>query len=99
VGQPGFGLLAAAKAAGIPAWQEGYADRGYRRDGSLVPRGEPGALLDARGAAQQAVRLARSGRFDVICVHGDAPGAVEVAAGVRAALSAAGIATGPLSTS
>lgn len=99
VGQPGFGLLQAATAAGIPAWREGYADRGYRADGSLLPRGDPGALLDPRSAARQAVELARSGRFDVICLHGDAPGAVEAAASVRAALSAAGVATGPLTTS
>lgn len=99
VGQPGFGLLAAADLARIPAWREGYADRGYRADGGLVPRGVPGALLGARAAARQAVELARSGRFDVICVHGDSPGAVELAVTVRAALSAAGIATGPLGTS
>lgn len=96
VGQPGFALLEAALAAGVPAWREAYADRGYRPDGGLIPRSEPGALLDAEPAAGQAVRLARTGAFDVICLHGDSPGALETAAAVRAALAAASIPTGPL---
>jgi len=86
VGQPAFGLVAAAKELGVPAWREGYADRGYRPDGSLVPREEPGAVLDPDSAARQALALAGSGRFDVICLHGDSPAALDVAAAVRRAL-------------
>lgn len=96
VGQPGFALLEAARGLGIPAWREGYADRGYQPDGSLVPRGQPGDLLDAGAAAEQAVRLARSGEIDVLCLHGDSQGAVELARAVRDALHAASIPTGPL---
>ncbi|HEX6487802.1 MAG TPA: LamB/YcsF family protein [Candidatus Dormibacteraeota bacterium] len=98
VGQPGFALLDAAGQMGIPAWREGYADRGYDRDGRLVDRGQPGALLGTDEAAAQSVRLARSGEIDVICLHGDSPQAVAVARAVRAALSSAGIETGPLRT-
>jgi UPF0271 protein len=96
LGQPGFELLAAAKRAGIPAYREGFADRLALPDGRLAPRGTPGALLDAPHAAEQAVRLARSGLVDSICVHGDSPGAGLVAAAVRRALREAGIATAPL---
>lgn len=96
LGQPGFELLAAAGRAGIPAYREGFADRLLLPDGSLAPRGQAGAVLDATRAAQQAVSLARSGRFDSICVHGDTEGAGLMAAAVRRALRDAGIQTGPL---
>lgn len=98
VGQPGFALLDAAAQLGIPAWREGYADRGYDPGGRLVDRGRPGALLGEDEAAAQSVRLARSGEIDVICLHGDSPHAVALAHAVRAALSTAGIETGPLPT-
>ena len=62
-------------------------------DGSLAPRSESGALLNPPRAAQQAVALAKSGRYDTICVHGDTKGAAQVAATVRQALRDAGIET------
>jgi len=96
VGQPGLELLAAARRAGVPAYREGFADRLLLPDGSLAPRTQPGAVLDAAAAAMQAVRLARSGRYDTICIHGDSPGAAEVAAAVRSALREAGVETGLL---
>jgi UPF0271 protein len=99
LGQPGFELLAAAARAGIPAYREGFADRLLLPDGRLAPRTEPGAMLDPAGAARQAVRLARSGDIDSICVHGDAPGAARTAAAVRQALREAGVETGPLARS
>ncbi|HEY6458524.1 MAG TPA: LamB/YcsF family protein, partial [Polyangiaceae bacterium] len=69
--------------------REGFADRGTRADGTLIPRGEPGALVtDAARAASNAVALARSGAVDTICVHGDTPGAVVIARAVRDALEA-----------
>jgi 5-oxoprolinase (ATP-hydrolysing) subunit A len=98
VGQPGFEIMAAASRAGIPAYREGFADRLMLPDGSLAPRTQPGALLDASHAAVQAVKLARSGRYDTICVHGDARGAGHVAAAVREALREAGISTRPLAS-
>ena len=56
--------------------------------------GQPGFGIIA--AAEQAVSLARSGRYDTICVHGDTPGAAAIAGAVRAALDEAGIETAPL---
>ena len=93
LGQPDFEILAAARRAGIPAYREGYADRLIMPDGSLAPRTHPGALLDPPAAAMQAVHLARSGRYDSICVHGDTKGAAETAARVRQALRDAGAET------
>ncbi len=93
LGQPDFEILAAAGRAGVPAYREGYADRLMMPDGSLAPRTHPGALLHPAAAAKQAVRLARSGRFDTVCVHGDTKGAAETAAAVRQALRDAGVET------
>ena len=92
LGWPGLGAARTARAAGLSAVAEGFADRAYAADGMLVPRGEPGAMLGAGAAARQAVALAE-GRLgdDVrsICVHGDTAGAAALAAGVRDALVAA----------
>lgn len=96
VGQPGFEIVAAAERAGVPAYREGFADRLMLPDGSLAPRTQSGAMLDATRAALQAVALAGSGRFDTICLHGDTAGAGLVAAAVRNALTEAGIATSQL---
>jgi UPF0271 protein len=96
VGQPGSEIIAAAKRAGIPGHREGFADRRLRPDGSLAPRSQAGAVLDATSAAEQAVALAQTGLYDTICLHGDTPGAGQVAAAVRRALDEAGIATAPL---
>jgi UPF0271 protein len=96
VGQPGFAILAEAERAGVPAYREGFADRAYLPDGRLQPRGEPGAVLSPEEAARQALRLAGSGAYDTICVHGDSPGAEQVVAAIRGALAAGGIMTGHL---
>lgn len=86
---PGSELFSQAVAGGMEAFAEGFADRGYA-NGGLVPRDQPGALLAATEAADQAVALARAGEVRSICVHGDSPGAADTAAHVRAALSGAG---------
>jgi 5-oxoprolinase (ATP-hydrolysing) subunit A len=99
LGQPGTELLAAARRAGVPAYREGFADRMLLPDGSLAPRSEPGAVLDPQTAATQALRLARSGEFDSICIHGDSPGAAQVAAAVRHALRELGMETAALAGS
>jgi len=85
---PGGGALAAAAArAGLRCAREGFADRATRPDGTLVPRGEPGALvLDPAAAAARALDLIARGNVETICVHGDTEGAVEIARRVRAAL-------------
>ena len=96
VGQPGFEIVAAASRAGIPAYREGFADRRMLPDGRLAPRSEPGSVLDPQRAVEQALQLARSGRCDTICIHGDTPRAAQIAAAVRQAFAAAGIATSRL---
>ena len=94
--QEGFELAAAAHRAGIPVYREGFADRLLLPDGSLAPRSRPDAVLQPHEAAAQALKLAQSGRFDTICVHGDTAGAAAVAQAVRRALNEAGVETGPL---
>jgi UPF0271 protein len=96
MGQPEFEIIAAARRAGISAYREGFADRLMLPDGSLAPRTQAGSVLNPALAAQQAASLARSGRYDTICVHGDTKGAGHVAAAVRQALRDAGIETRPL---
>ncbi len=89
LGPPDGALRDAALALGLGFAREGFADRGTRADGSLLPRGEPGALLvDPREVAARARALAASGAFDTLCVHGDSPGALDLARAVRAALDA-----------
>lgn len=80
-------LHEAAREAGLVYAREGFADRGTRSDGSLIPRGEPGALVSSPEVAREtALRLALSGAVDTLCVHGDSPGALALAREVRAVL-------------
>jgi len=90
-------VQAAAGALNLPvlhgyldgAVREGFVDRAYSPDGTLVPRTEPGAVLHDRDTVcAQALSLADDHRS--LCVHGDTPGAVEMAIAVRAALQNAG---------
>ena len=91
MGLPGSTLLALARETGLPEIEEGFTDRRYTEDGKLVPRSEAGAVItDPDGVVQQALELARAGRVRSLCVHGDTPGAVELAGRVRAALEDAG---------
>lgn len=84
LGMPGQ-LLGRADQSGRKVLLEGFPDRGYGRDGRLLPRGEPGALLDDEAEiATHAVRLAPS--VHSLCLHGDSPGAVAHARAVREAL-------------
>ena len=92
LGFPGSALLAQARAAGLPAVAEGFADRAYTAAGPLRPRSEPGSLLAAGAAARQALALAEGrlgGGVRSICIHGDGPEAAAVAAAVREALVSA----------
>jgi UPF0271 protein len=87
VGPAGGALERAARAAGVTFEREAFADRGVRADGTLVPRGEPGALVvDPALAAARATELAARGDVDTLCIHGDTPGAVVIARAVRAVL-------------
>lgn len=90
LGLPGSAIERAAASAGLGFFREGFADRAYAADGSLVPRGEPGAVLtDPAEVAAHALALAP--HVDSLCVHGDTPGAVALAVATRAALAEAGI--------
>ena len=92
VGLAGSKMLDVFRAEGFPVLAEGFADRRYESDGSLRNRRLPGALIhDPSEAAAQAVRLAKSGIAETICIHGDTPGAAMIAAAVSKALRAAGL--------
>jgi UPF0271 protein len=95
---PGTGALReAAREAGLAYASEGFADRGTLPDGSLIPRGQPGAVLsDPSVARENALRLASGGTVDTLCVHGDSPGAVAMAREVRAVLDVLALRTEPL---
>jgi 5-oxoprolinase (ATP-hydrolysing) subunit A len=72
---------------GLAVAAEGFADRRYEPDGTLRSRKFPDALItDPEAAAAQALRLAREGIAQTICVHGDTPGAVEILKACRKAL-------------
>ncbi len=87
VGPAGGALAAAAREARMSFQREAFADRGVRADGTLVPRGEPGALVeDPTVAAARARELGARGDVDTVCIHGDTPGAVDIARAVREAL-------------
>jgi 5-oxoprolinase (ATP-hydrolysing) subunit A len=91
VGLPGSTLLHRAAAAGLTTIAEAFADRAYQADGSLVPRSQSGALLsDPAVIAAQAAGLVRARAARTLCVHGDTPGAAQIAVAVRAALVDAG---------
>ncbi|HEY0328722.1 MAG TPA: 5-oxoprolinase subunit PxpA [Rhodopseudomonas sp.] len=101
-------LVKAGEAAGLPLAHEVFADRAYEDDATLVSRKKPGAVLhDPVQIAARVVRMVEDGavvsvtgkvikmRTDTVCIHGDTPGAVEIARGVRQALTEAGIAVAP----
>ncbi|TFV91654.1 LamB/YcsF family protein [Blastococcus sp. CT_GayMR20] len=108
LGLPGSALLREAEAAGMRPVAEGFADRGYTAAGTLVPRNRPGALVDDPAEiAERSVRMAADGivvavdgtrllmPVQSVCVHGDTPGAVDIARAVRTALADAGLALRP----
>lgn len=87
VGPPAGFLSQAARALGLTFAREDFADRGVQLDGSLVPRGQPGALIgDSAVAAARAQSMLA--RVDTICVHGDTPNAVAIARAVRGIIDA-----------
>lgn len=97
-------IHAAADRHGVAFFREAFADRAYLPDGTLAPRSIEGAVITGPlAAAECAVRMAVDGRVetldgtvirvevDSLCVHGDTPGAVAMAAAVREQLAAAGV--------
>ena len=111
LGLPGSALLRASATAGLRTVAEGFVDRGYTPEGSLVPRYAADALItDHDQAVSRTLRLVQRGemvavdgtvvpmRVDSLCVHGDTPGAVSLARRVREALVAAGVPLAPFAT-
>ncbi|HEX7281854.1 MAG TPA: 5-oxoprolinase subunit PxpA [Vicinamibacterales bacterium] len=103
-GLPNSELLRAGLAAGLRVAAEVFADRAYERDGSLVSRSKPGSVIhDRQAVVERAVRMVKQQdvvtsdgatialQADTICLHGDTPGAAELARLVRRGMETAGI--------
>ena len=92
VGLPASALERAAEKAGLTFAAEGFADRAYEADGTLVARTKPGALItDPAAAAAGAMRMVREGRVRTICIHSDTPDAAAIGAAVRRAFDDHGV--------
>jgi UPF0271 protein len=97
VGLAGSKMLDVWGELGFRVAAEAFADRRYEADGSLRSRHFADALITDPGeAAAQAVRMAREGRAQTLCIHGDTPGSARIMAAVAAALRNAGIMLKPL---
>lgn len=103
-GLPGSALLAEGARAGLSVAAEIFADRSYEADGSLTPRHRPGSVIsDPSVVVERAVAMvttrtvvATTGeqvalQADTLCLHGDTPGAAELARRLRAALESRGV--------
>jgi UPF0271 protein len=101
---PRSALAAAGRAIGLRVAIEGFADRAYRPDGTLVPRDQPGAIIaSVEEVVNRAMQMATERTVvavdgstvqidaDTICIHGDSPGAASMAAWIRAGLGSAGV--------
>jgi UPF0271 protein len=109
VGLAGSELIRAGERAGLRTAHEVFADRAYRADGFLVPRAEPGSVIqDAEAIVPRALAMVRDGvvtavdgrrvplQAETICVHGDTADAAALAARVRQGLLDAGVTIAPL---
>jgi len=104
LGLAGSVFFAEARRLGLRTVAEAFADRAYQPDGQLVPRSEPGAVLrDPVQIADRVLSMVTSGHVtavdgsvigvevESVCVHGDSPGAVDIAGAVRDRLLSDGI--------
>lgn len=109
MGLSGSQMLRAAEKAGLKAASEVFADRAYQDDGSLVPRGQPGAMIeDEDEAVARVIRMVKERlvttntgkdipiRADSVCVHGDSPKALAFVRKIRSGLEAAGVSIVPV---
>ena len=100
----GSAMVEAARAVGLPVACEVFADRGYQPDGTLVPRGAAGAMIEDEGQAiARVLHMAKAGRVtacdgteialraDSVCVHGDGAKALAFVQKLRQALPDAGV--------
>ena len=101
---PRSALAAAGRAIGLRVAIEGFADRAYQPDGTLVPRDQPGAVIaNIEDVVTRAMQMAADRTvvaadgtlvqidIDTLCIHGDTPGAASMAAWVRAGLQSSGV--------
>jgi UPF0271 protein len=95
IGLAGSGLIEAGVEAGLRVANEGFPDRNYNTDGTLVSRKQANAIIESpEEVAAHAVRLAQEGiamngrriHVDTLCLHGDHPHAAQNAKLVREAL-------------
>ena len=98
-----------ARGMGVRVAREVFADRAFNPDGTLVPRSKPGSVLhDTAHVIERSLRLVKDGQVtaitgetielqaDTICLHGDTPGSVELAAALRQAFEREGVELVPL---
>ena len=103
-GLAGSELIKAGENAGMTTASEAFADRTYQADGSLTPRQSADALIhDPAAAAERVLKMVLHGmvtsqqgtevplRADTICIHGDSPGAADLAKAIRERLNQEGI--------
>lgn len=108
LGLAGSAMIDAAERAGIRSVSEAFVDRGYRNDGTLVPRTESGAVLtNVKDITDRALSMVETGkvcvmdgnlidvRVESLCTHGDGPEAVAIVRAVRARLESAGVVVAP----
>jgi len=101
-------MLDEAQAAGLEIAREAFVDRAYQADGRLLPRSQPGSVLDdVPSVVERAVRMVKEHfvvavdgtrrivRPDSLCVHGDGPHAVGIIRALRERLEAEGIEIAP----
>jgi len=111
VGLAGSVWIEVGQQLGLKVASEVFADRALNPDGTLVPRKQPGAVIeDPEEVTAASLRIVTEGKAiaingkeipvkaDTICLHGDTPGAVELARNIRHRLEAAGVKVVPLST-
>lgn len=111
-GLPNSELLRAGAATGLPTAAEIFADRAYEPDGSLASRRKPGSVIhDPAQVVARVVAMVRDRAVvatdgstiplaaDTLCLHGDTPGAAQLAKQIRAALESSGVVVGRLPTS
>ncbi len=104
MGLAGSIFIQIVRAQGLTALEEGFADRGYTRDGRLVARGSAGALIEDEAAMlAQVLSMVKTGtviaqdgaacrlHVDTICLHGDGPHALAFAKAIRSRLRQEGI--------
>ena len=108
LGLPDSEMARAAERGGIAFASEAFVDRAYKPDGTLVPRGEPGAVIhDVKSAVQRAVMLVKGQTITAddgselriaaqsLCVHGDTSDATSILRALNSRLQESGVTIAP----